>query len=182
MSARRDTWTYRAHKFVRRHRVGVGAAAVIVVLLAASTVTTWLQSARIARERDKAEQVSGFLVDLFSAPNPYAGVGREVTARVLLDSGAARVARDLATHPEVRAQLMATMGQAYYGLGLYENALRQLEPALAIRRQRMARSTLSYCARPISWRWRSSMAAAPPRPSRSTARYFRRAARVHGVA
>jgi serine/threonine protein kinase/tetratricopeptide (TPR) repeat protein len=135
VSARRDTWAYRAHTFVRRHRVGVGAAAAIVLLLAASTVTTWLQSARITRERDKAEQVSGFLVDLFSAPDPYAGVGREVTARVLLDSGAARVARDLATHPEVRAQLMATMGQAYYGLGLYENARRQLEPALSIRRQ-----------------------------------------------
>ena len=133
VSARRDTWPYRAHKFVRRHRVGVGAAAIIVLLLAVSTVTTRLQSARIARERDTAAQVSGFLVDLFNAADPYGSAGREITARVLLDSGAARVARDLGGQPEVRADLMATMGRAYYGLGQYGEARRLLEQALALR-------------------------------------------------
>ncbi len=135
VSARQDAWSYRAHKFVRRHRVGVSAAAVIVLLLIGTSVRTRVQSARVALERDRAEQVSGFLVDLFTAADPYAGTSRELTARVLLDSGAARATRDLATHPETRAELMATMGQAYYGLGLYDDALRQLEPALAIRRR-----------------------------------------------
>jgi serine/threonine-protein kinase len=134
VSARRDTWTYRAHKFVRRHRVGVAAAVVIVLLLAGSTVTTQLQSARIARERDTAEQVSGFLVDLFDGADPYGNSGREVTARVLLDSGAARVARDLTEQPAIRAHLMATMGRAYYGLGRYSEARRLLEQALALRK------------------------------------------------
>ena len=133
VSARRDIWTYRAHKFVRRHRVGVAAVVVIVLLLAASTVTTQLQSARIARERDTAAQVSGFLVDLFNGADPYGSAGREVTARVLLDSGAARVARDLTEQPAIRAHLMATMGRAYYGLGRYGEARRLLEQALALR-------------------------------------------------
>ena len=133
VSARRDTWSYRAHKFASRHRVGVGAAAVIVLLLVGSTVTTRLQSARIARERDTAERVSDFLVGLFNSADPYGGAGREITARVLLDSGAVRVARDLGGQPEIRAHLMATMGRAYYGLGRYDEARRLLEQALVLR-------------------------------------------------
>jgi non-specific serine/threonine protein kinase/serine/threonine-protein kinase len=50
-----DTFSYRASKFVQRHKVGVLAAAVVVVaLLTATTITTW--QARVARRaRDKAE-------------------------------------------------------------------------------------------------------------------------------
>ena len=149
VSARRDTWSYRANKFVRRHRVGVVAGAVITLLLAASTATTQLQSARIARERDTAEQVSGFLVNLFTAADPYAGVDREVSARVLLDSGAARIARDLTGQPEVRARLMATMGRAYYGLGQYDEARHLLEQALALR-QTVARTADTSVARTMN--------------------------------
>jgi serine/threonine protein kinase/tetratricopeptide (TPR) repeat protein len=51
-----DTFSYRARKFVQRHKVGVLAAAVVVIaLLAATAITTW--QARVAgRERDKAEK------------------------------------------------------------------------------------------------------------------------------
>jgi serine/threonine protein kinase len=40
VSARKDTVAYRTHKFVRRHRIGVAAAAVIVMSLFLSTLTT----------------------------------------------------------------------------------------------------------------------------------------------
>jgi serine/threonine protein kinase/tetratricopeptide (TPR) repeat protein len=50
-----DTFSYRTRKFVQRHRVGVVAAAVVVMaLLVATAITTW--QARVARrERDRAE-------------------------------------------------------------------------------------------------------------------------------
>ncbi|MCU1268558.1 MAG: ppkA [Acidobacteria bacterium] len=50
-----DTLSYRAGKFIRRHKVGVLAAAVVIIALCAATaVTTW--QARVARrERIKAE-------------------------------------------------------------------------------------------------------------------------------
>jgi non-specific serine/threonine protein kinase/serine/threonine-protein kinase len=50
-----DSFSYRATKFVQRHKAGVVTAAVFVIaLLAATAITTW--QARIARkERDKAE-------------------------------------------------------------------------------------------------------------------------------
>ena len=63
--ARVDTWTYRANKFVRRHRLGVAAAAVFIVVLLGFATAMAAQARRVARERDvasleraKAEQVS----------------------------------------------------------------------------------------------------------------------------
>jgi serine/threonine protein kinase len=41
VSARKDTVAYRAHKFVRRHQVGVAAAAIILMSLLLSTLTTF---------------------------------------------------------------------------------------------------------------------------------------------
>lgn len=136
VGARRDSLAYRIRTFARRHRAGVAASAAVALLLVGATVATWVESARTARERDKAAAVSQFLVDLFTSADPYAAAGGgAVTARVLLDSGAARAARDLVGQPEVRAQLMATMGQAYYGLGLFDESRAQLEGALALRRR-----------------------------------------------
>ncbi|MGI8837155.1 MAG: protein kinase domain-containing protein [Pyrinomonadaceae bacterium] len=56
VAASPDTFGYRAGKFVRRHKAGALAAAVVVItLLMATVVTTW--QARVAlRERAKAEQ------------------------------------------------------------------------------------------------------------------------------
>jgi len=50
-----DTFSYRARKFVQRHRVGVIAALVVAIaLLSATAITAW--QARVARrERDRAE-------------------------------------------------------------------------------------------------------------------------------
>ncbi len=55
ISARPDTFSYRASKFIGRHQAGVTAAVVVtVLLLAATTVAIW--QARVARsERDKSE-------------------------------------------------------------------------------------------------------------------------------
>jgi serine/threonine-protein kinase len=52
--ARKDTLGYRASKFIRRHTVGVAMAAVVSLLIIGFGVTMAVQSARIARERDRA--------------------------------------------------------------------------------------------------------------------------------
>ena len=49
--ARQPSTAYKAKKFVRRHRIGVGVAASIAMLLVAFSITTALQAHRIARER-----------------------------------------------------------------------------------------------------------------------------------
>jgi eukaryotic-like serine/threonine-protein kinase len=132
--ARPDTWGYRTQKFVRRHRVGVASAVIVTLLSVGFGIVTALQSGRIARERDKAEQVAGFLTALFAISDPGMARGRAVTARELLDQGARRIDEELARQPAARAQMMDAMGRAYLGLGLYDEARRLLESALALRR------------------------------------------------
>lgn len=53
--AKGDDWGYRAGKFIRRHRLGVGAAALLVLSIGAGVVST-LQQARIAREERAAAE------------------------------------------------------------------------------------------------------------------------------
>ena len=133
---------YRARKFVRRHRFGVAAAATLVVLLAAFAVTMALQARRIALERDRANreaetarQVSSFLVGLFEVAKPSEAAANSVTAREILDKGAARIQTDLREQPAVQATLMSTMGAAYHSLGSYKNARTLKDQALTLQRQ-----------------------------------------------
>jgi len=148
VQARPPTRRYRAGKFVRRHRFGVAAAAVLVVLLAGFAISTAVQSARVARERDRAllaeqraqteaataQRVSQFMVELFRLSDPSEARGNAVTAREILDKGAARLA-ELNDQPEVQATLTDTVGRVYQSLGLYGSARTLLENALATRRR-----------------------------------------------
>ena len=133
--------TYRFGKFVRRHRVGVGVTAVVAVLLVAFGVSTVVQAARVARERDRANreaetasQVASFLTGLFEISAPSEALGNAITAREILDRGVERISGELSGQPLTQAQLMRTMGDVYARLGLYDSALPLLEKALATRR------------------------------------------------
>ncbi len=140
--ARPPSAAYRARKFVRRHTVGVAAAAVVVLalLLGIAGTTAGLLRARRAeaearREAETARQVSDFLVGLFRVSDPGEARGNTVTAREILDKGARQIERELAEEPAVRARLMQTMGEVYDALGLYREAAPLLERALATREQ-----------------------------------------------
>ena len=140
--AREDTLRYRAEKFIKRNKIAVAAATVVVVLLAGFAVTMWVQSVRVARERDRAERardkaarVSSFLVDLFKVNDPGESKGNAVTAREILDKGADKVREELKDQPETQATLLRTIGDAYQSLGLLDRALPLLEESLKLRRQ-----------------------------------------------
>jgi serine/threonine protein kinase/Tfp pilus assembly protein PilF len=134
--------SYRARKFVRRHRFGVASLALVGLLLVALATSTTLQARRIARERDRADlerraakEVSDFLVSLFRVSNPSESKGNVVTARELLDQAATRVSRDLERQPLTQATMTHTMAQAYMHLGLYAQAEPLLAAALQARRR-----------------------------------------------
>jgi len=135
IAARKPTFGYRAGKFLRRHWAGVASATAAALLIVGFSVSTFLQSARIARERDKAERVSSFLVDLFTVSDPGEARGNTVTAREILDKGAERIRGELEDEPEVRATLMHTMGKVFMELGLYDRAEALLRDALETRRR-----------------------------------------------
>ena len=132
--ARPDTVSYRARKFINRHRAGVTATAIGVVAIAALTTfyTNSLQEQRdLARQESlKAEEVSDFLINLFTVPDPEESRGEEVTARELLDSAAVHITTSLIEQPEVQATLMRVLGETYYGLGLLDRSQGLYEQAL----------------------------------------------------
>jgi non-specific serine/threonine protein kinase/serine/threonine-protein kinase len=127
--------TYRIGKFVRRHRFGVAAATIVVVALIGFGVTMAVQARRIAKERNRAERVSEFLVSLFTVSDPDEARGNALTAREILDNGAARLDKELASEPEVQGQLFRTIGRVYRNLGLYPKAEPLLNRSVEIRRR-----------------------------------------------
>lgn len=146
--ARRDTLRYRTGKFVRRNRLGVLAASLLMVSLLAGMLATTHQ-ARIAQQerqraernltvaetqRAKAERVSDFLIGIFEIADPSEARGNAVTARELLDQGAERIADELREEPQVQSAMMDTMGMVYRNLGLYPQAETLLQQALDKRR------------------------------------------------
>ena len=135
VSARRDTALYRTGKFLRRNRWGVLAVVAILGAVTAAALSFVVQSRHAARERDRAERVSRFLVDLFSVADPGEARGSSITAREVLDKGATRIDTELKEQPEVRADLMETMAEVYDHLGLYDQAARLAGESLAVRRQ-----------------------------------------------
>ncbi|MGQ0734216.1 MAG: serine/threonine-protein kinase [Acidobacteriota bacterium] len=139
---------YRTRKFVRRHRFGVSATATLLVLLVVFAVSLAERTRRIAEERNRANQesaranreaeaarqVSGFLTRLFELSDPSEARGNAVTAREILDTGSARMERELAGQPDLQSRLMGTMGAAYQSLGLYEVSRALLGKSLDLQR------------------------------------------------
>ena len=72
--------------------------------------------------RAEAERVAGFLISLFEQVDPSRSRGNTLTAREILDSGAARIQSELADQPEVRGALLRTLGAVYESIGLYPQA------------------------------------------------------------
>ena len=131
---------YRTRKFVRRHRFAVIAATFALGALVVGTVgaSVGLLRARASEERAKqeaetAERVSQLLIDLFEISDPSEARGTSVTAREILDTGAARIGQQLQEEPLVRASLLSTIGNVYRQLGLYDQAEPMLEDALETR-------------------------------------------------
>ncbi|MEO8054176.1 MAG: serine/threonine-protein kinase [Acidobacteriota bacterium] len=141
IGARPDSLAYRAAKFVQRHTPGVAAAAAVLLLLAG---LTGYYTARVAAERDrarleaqKASKVSDLLAGLLTGADPYTSRkdAKEITVRGLLDAGAARIRKELASEPEVQAEMLSVMGRSYQRLGEVARARPLLEEALSTRRR-----------------------------------------------
>ncbi len=137
VSARPDRVWYRTGKFVRRHRAGVAGAVALLVLVLAFGAFATVQSNRLAHERDHAMEISGLLVDIFSAADPAVARGDEPTARELVERGAETVQAELAGRPLLRADLLEVLGDTYWNLGLYEEAAELFESALRARSSRL---------------------------------------------
>jgi len=138
--AQRGTLRYRAGKFVRRHRLGVGIAAAALIMLVVFAAAMTIQAQRIAKERDRANReaeasrrVAEFITNMFKVSDPTESRGNTVTAREILDKASQDIDRGLAKAPVVQAQMMDVMGMVYWNLGLFARAQSLLERSVNLR-------------------------------------------------
>jgi serine/threonine protein kinase len=133
--ARPASASYRARKYVRRHPVGVGVAAGLVLLLAGFAGTQALQLRRITRERDRANRVTGFMEGMFKVSDPSEARGNSITAREVLDKASKDIDAGLARDPELQAEMMHVMGNVYRNLGLFPRAQQLFQRSADIQRR-----------------------------------------------
>ena len=76
VTAHPPSTTYRAVKYIRRHRLGVTMATAGVLLLATFAVVQSIQLRRIRRERDRADRITQFMTGMFKISDPSEEIGR----------------------------------------------------------------------------------------------------------
>ncbi len=149
--ARPPSAIYQLRKMAFRHKLGFSFTVSLLVLIAAFTIGMSIQAKRIASERDRANreatranleaasavQVADFLTGLFRVSDPSEGRGRAITAREVLDKGAAHIESELTHDPILQARLLLTMGDVYRNLGLLDRAEQLLEQSVSIRLQEL---------------------------------------------
>ena len=89
-----------------------------------------IQRAQAEIDAETARQTTRFMVDLFEVSDPSEALGNSITAREILDKGAARIEGELTDQPAIQAALMDTMGTVYKSLGLYGPAASLVGQAL----------------------------------------------------
>jgi len=134
---------YRAARFIRRHRTGVAAAAVVLVALLAGIALATAGFVRAKRAQQRAENearratmITNFLTGMLAQARPEESHGREVTVREVVDSMAVRIDREksFADDPVVQAAVIHAIAETYSSLDRYDQAIPLFKRAIALRR------------------------------------------------
>jgi serine/threonine-protein kinase len=137
--ARPDTRGYRAWKFIQRNKPWVAAAVLIFVSLALGIAVSLWQAQAARKQRDlarleqaKAARINAFLQEMVG----YSGVGgaapnhrHDATVAEMLDNAAQRVETELNDQPEVKAEMLGTIGGTYLSQAKYAISERYLREA-----------------------------------------------------
>jgi len=140
--ARKDTFNYRASKFIQRNRLGVAAAAIVILVVMAGVLTTRWQAHRAERRFNEVRALANsFLFEFDDSIKDLEGAtkARELVVRrslQYLDS----LSQESANDPELQLELATSyerigsiQGNSYYSnLGDTEGALRSYKTSVSI--------------------------------------------------
>lgn len=116
VTAHQNSYRYRSHKFLNRHKTQIGVATgVFLLVMGMVSFYTWklTQERNIAQfQADKAEVVTDFLVGLFEANDPNNSRGETVTARQLLKAGEQKI-NELNDQPAIKGEVLEVLGDIY---------------------------------------------------------------------
>jgi serine/threonine protein kinase/Flp pilus assembly protein TadD len=129
---------YKIEKFVRRNRaLVIGAASVIIVLIAGIVVSTMF-AIKTNLARIETQAVSSFLSDsVIALIDPYKVTTEEFTRRSFLDAMSENLEQDFKGPPLAEAQIRHTIGHAYWSIGVYELAASYFERSQEIYRDHL---------------------------------------------
>jgi serine/threonine protein kinase/tetratricopeptide (TPR) repeat protein len=137
ISARPDTFAYRTRKFVRRYRLAVVLASLVLVAVLGGVAGTLLQARRARRQRDfafhqldRAEAINEFNQFILSDASPS---GKPFTTKELLRY-ATHILEKQKGFSGDRVELMASIGEQASFLGDSNEGTRTLEEAYKLSR------------------------------------------------
>jgi serine/threonine protein kinase len=137
LEMRGDSLSYRAGKFVRRHRAAVIAATLAIFVLTALVAfyTIRLSAARNAAvaEAARTQRIQRFMLDLFEGGEKESAPATDLRVVSLIDRGV-KEARSLERDPLLQAEVHDTLGSLYQRLGSFDQADTLLRSALDARR------------------------------------------------
>ncbi len=110
VSAHSPSRWYRTGKFIARHRGAVAVASVLLlVILAALAVASW-QAHVARRETQRAEAIRDFVVELLRKTAPDVAANKRPDVPTLVYTAAQTLPKELRTQPDLRAELLYTLG------------------------------------------------------------------------
>jgi len=147
--ARPDSVAYRATKFVRRNRVAVALAAAVLVSLLLGIVLSRraeqrarAQALHARIEADSFQRTGEFLLDDLLASTGATDTAAIERQRRTIQEQAARVRREHAEEPHLRANLLDALGRMAQRLAAFDEAEALVRESLEIRERSFGPSSL----------------------------------------
>lgn len=142
VSARSNTFAYRAEKFIKRNKAGaIAGFFVFLAIICGIAATLW--QARIAcAERDRAQleaekvkKINAYTQNIlnFSNPNWLSSnpqQNRDAKISDALDEALKNTDTDLANQPEIQAEVLFTIGITFVSQGQYEKSEKLLQQSI----------------------------------------------------
>jgi hypothetical protein len=130
VQARHGGTLYHASRFVRRHRIGVAAAALAAIGLLGLSLYALQQSRQAQAESARARAAVAFVHEIFRAADPANGRGGVRSATDVLEAAARQIEPTLKQQPELRGPIAAVMAGAFFNMGDVRRAQDLIEAAI----------------------------------------------------
>lgn len=131
--ARPPSLAYTLRKVAQRHRTAFASAAVIVVtLIAAAGVSTWLAVRAVRAEKLARETITFLQEDVLAQASPFNEPDRDLKLRTVLDRAAVSIEGRFGGEPRVELAVRDTIGSTYQALGEYDTAHEHFNRALQL--------------------------------------------------
>ena len=136
--AKAPTTRYFLRKRLRKHRIPVTVACLVVGFIVAIVVLDYIRVTEARqetmREGQRAKAATDYLQEILLAVDPSAGLGRQVTMREVFDRAAKEVGERFSGNPDLEAAVRDILGAGYMALGQYADAEEHFSRALEIYR------------------------------------------------